>query len=173
MDFRAVHEIDKRAVAPFGRRPRRRAFLGDTDQDHAARFREAVAVALGHRVLAFPLAEFHPGDVVLIGPRAQSRLEGRRDLPEHRGRGDLLAAAPHEEIDHAARGLQSRHIGIEIEPVDAADFQGHVVFDNLGDVGHGTSSWFAPEEISPNRVREKASASLGRCLCGPQPWSSI
>src|SRR6516165_4880104 len=50
------------------------------------------------------------------------------------------------------------HVSVEIQAVDAAHFQRHVVFDNLGNVGHGTSSRVAPEEISPNDRPRRALA---------------
>jgi hypothetical protein len=37
-------------------------------------------------------------------------------------------------MDEAAFGLKARHIGVEIHPVDAFHFQGHVMADYFSDV---------------------------------------
>ena len=52
------------------------------------------AVSLHDGVLAFPLPEFNPGNLLLGGPLPQARLERVRELAKHRGRRDLLPTRP-------------------------------------------------------------------------------
>ena len=41
-----------------------------------------------------------------------------------------------EEVAQAAGRLELGHVGVQIDPVDAPDFERDVVTDNVGDVGH-------------------------------------
>ena len=58
-----VDERHEASVAPFGRRPARRAFLGDADQDHVGALATVFAVPLDDGILAFTLPEFDPGSL--------------------------------------------------------------------------------------------------------------
>ena len=155
-------EVDQPAATLFRRTPRRGALLRDANHRDAAAPGQLVAIRLDDRVLALLFPEFNPRDLVLSRPCPQAGFERVADLAEHGGRRDLLATPPHEKIDDAARALQPRDIGVEIQPVDAADFQGHVVFDNLGNVGHDTSSGWHQKRYHPTAVRGEPSGSLGR-----------
>ena len=124
------------------------------------RWWESTSTTLSAGNTGFPVSRKYP-----------TGLEGGGELAKPRRRRDLLVAGPHETATHAARRLQPRHVGVAIQPVEAAHFQGDVVFENLGDVGHGTSSGSHPEEISPNG-RPRRVRSLGRSLSrNPTPRS--
>jgi hypothetical protein len=40
-----------------------------------------------------------------------------------------------QEVAQAAGCLQLRHVGMQIQAIDATDREGHVLADNVGDVG--------------------------------------
>ena len=46
-----------------------------------------------------------------------------------------------EEVAQAAGRLQLRHVGVQIEAVETANGQGHVVANKLVDVGHRRLLW--------------------------------
>ena len=133
--------------------------MDDANHGDAGTPAQAVAIRLDDLVLALPLSELNPRDVMRGGPRTQASLEGIADLAEYLGRGDLLATGAHEKINHAAGTLQPWDIRIEIQPVEATDFQGHMVFDNLGNVGHDTSSGWHQKRYHPTDVRGEPRAS--------------
>jgi len=164
--FPEVDKFHEAAALLFGRGPRGGAFLGDANQDDATARVTARPVALNDRVFTFALPEFDPRNAVLVGPGPERRFERRRDLAEDRRRGNFLPAGSNEKVNHAAPALQPRDVRVEIQAVDAPHFQGHVVFDNLGNVRHDTSSWLAPEEISPRR-RPRREASRSDALVFP------
>jgi hypothetical protein len=99
---------------------------------------------------------------MLSGPLAESCLERVRDLAEHGRRGDALSTAADEEVDHPAPALQSGHIRVEIQPIKAAHFQADVVFDNVGDIGHDSSSGWHQKRYHPMHVRDEHFGRLGR-----------
>ncbi len=88
------------------------------DQHDALGRGEPLAVGLHHVVLPLTLLELDPGDASLVGPGAQTSLEGLGDLTQDRRRGDRLSPLQ-QEADHPAAGLQAGHVGVEVHPVNA------------------------------------------------------
>lgn len=103
------------------------AFLGDSDQDDAMCPSKDLPVAFDDIVLAFSLAKFDPRDAVPIGPAAQALLELLGDLAEKRWRGNALSTYAMQEPDHAARLLQPRDVGIQVQSIHASDVECCVV----------------------------------------------
>src|SRR5881409_1408334 len=75
---------------------------------------------------------------------------------------DLLPTRTDQKINHPAGTLQPRNVGVEIQPVETAHFQRHVVFDNLGNVGHDRSSGWHQKRYHPTHVRDERRVRLGR-----------
>ena len=56
-----------------------------------------------------------------------------------------------EEGDDPALGLEPGYVRVEVEAIHSIDCQGHVLRDNLGDVGHGLLRGLAISEgLPPN-----------------------
>jgi hypothetical protein len=55
---------------------------------------------------------------------------------EQRRGGDRMAPVIAEEVAQAAGRLELRHVGVQVEAVETANGQGHVVANKLVDVGH-------------------------------------
>ena len=68
-----------------------------------------------------------------------------------------------EKVNQFPRILKSRDIAVEIKSIHTLHFQGHVLSDKLGNVGHGLlRNVVVAEDVLPNNAWEKASASPGR-----------
>ena len=80
------------------------------------------------------LAEPHPGNIVLVGKGTDGSAEPVTELLEQRRGRERKTQVVRQERHHLRRGLQRRHIGIEIDPVQALDIQGDVT---VQDLGHG------------------------------------
>ena len=109
--------------------------LGEAEQHDPARLVKRERWAVGDRVFILAGLEFHHRNRMrgrkLLDRRGESvvhRLEERR----RRNRMTEMIA---QEVTEATRGLQLGHIGMQIEPVEAADFERDVLTDNGGDVG--------------------------------------
>jgi hypothetical protein len=56
-------------------------------------------------------------------------------------------------------------VAVEIESINTPAFQGDVVLDNLGNVGHGTSSWSRLKRYHPNARPWRASFAASDVFC--------
>jgi hypothetical protein len=97
---------------------------------HADRRRSGAAgrclpgkVRLHHLQLGLVLLELDPGDVIGIGERHHRPAEPVAHLPEQRRRREREPQVPGQERHHLRTRLQDRHIGVEIDPVQAFDIQ--------------------------------------------------
>ena len=96
---------------------------------------EARPVLLGNVVLALALGEGDQGDLFLLD-EAIDRSDERLAHGVHQRRsGEGRSAVKAEESSHATVSLQPGLVDVEVHPVDAFDFQGHVL---LEDFGNGT-----------------------------------
>jgi len=85
------------------------------------------------------------------------------DVTEQLGRRDRMSSMPGEKPNQLPWRLKGRDIAVKIEPIHTLDFQGHMVSDNLGNVGHGLlQNVVVAEDVPPNCARGKALASPGR-----------
>jgi hypothetical protein len=76
--------------------------------------------------LGLVLAELDPGDVIGIGKGEHRLAEPVAQLPEQHWRGEREPQVPGQERHHLGTGLQDRHVGVEIDPVQALDIQHHM-----------------------------------------------
>ena len=79
-----------------------------------------------HLQLGLVLLEPDPRDVVGIGERQHRPAEPVAHLPEQRRRGERESQVAGEERHHLGTGLQDRHVGVEVDPVQALDIQRHM-----------------------------------------------
>ena len=107
-----------------------------------SRHRPTRAILGDDVVLPLPALERDQRDVVascanvLIG-RDEAIVQRRKQ----RRRRNRMAQVIVQEVAQPARRLQLRHVGVQVQPVDAANRQGHVVADKLVDVGHQRLLW--------------------------------
>ena len=86
----------------------------------------------GHHIgLAVVLGELDPRDVVGLGEGGHRPAEPLPDLVEQRRGGNRQAQVLGHERDHLPAGLQDRHIGVQVDPVQALDIQLHMPAQNL------------------------------------------
>ena len=86
----------------------------------------------GHHVgLAVVLGELDPRDVVGLGEGGHRPAEPLPDLVEQRRGGNRQAQVLGHERDHLPAGLQDRHVGVEVDPVQALDVQLHMPAEDL------------------------------------------
>ena len=58
------------------------------------------------------------------------------DLAQKYRRRNRLAQVLGQETDQSSSGRETGEIAVQIQPVDAFDFQGHVTFEQFVNVGH-------------------------------------
>ena len=115
------------------------AFLGAADcrfllcfaeKEHPLLVLELRPVRRRHRVLALPFLEREQRDALRAREPLQRCHEraGHR-LHQRRG-GERGTPVLPEEVRHARRGLQVRHIHVQIHPVDAFDLQGDLLIQD-------------------------------------------
>jgi hypothetical protein len=83
-----------------------------------------------HVIFALPLMKLHHGDGVLLSESLDARYEVATARRHQRRRSHGLPQVLAEETDHPLLPLQSRHVNVEIHPVDTFDFQGHMLLQN-------------------------------------------
>ena len=103
--------------------------------DDALAARESRAV-VGDDII-FPLTglELHGRNVVLAHERLDRGQEPVMHRPEECWRWDRISEVIVEEVAQATGRLQLGHVGVQIQAVDTADRERHVLTDNVGDVG--------------------------------------
>jgi len=84
-----------------------------------------------HAGLAVIPGELDPRDPVRLREGSHRPAELLPDLAGQRRRGDRHAQVLGHERDHLPTGLQDRHVGVEVDPVQALDAQLHVSAENL------------------------------------------
>ncbi len=91
---------------------------------------------------AVRLVQSQQRDRVVLGEGLDLTAEAVADLVHHRRRGDGHAQVVAQEVGHLPRRLEPWHVGVEIEPIDAFELQGHVPVEYVVDVhcaGHAYS----------------------------------
>jgi hypothetical protein len=83
-------------------------------------------VRLHHLELGLLLAEADPRDVAGIRERHHRPAEPVPHLPQQRWRREWEPPTPGQEPHHLGTGLQDRQVGVEVDPIQALDFQHHI-----------------------------------------------
>ena len=119
-------------VAPVGG-PHPLELLRHPDRRHprAAARRRLLQVRAHHVGLAVVLAEPDPRDVAGLGEGSHRAAEPLADLLQQRRRGDRQVQVLGHERDHLPAGLQDRHVGVQVDPVQALDVQRHMTAQHL------------------------------------------
>jgi hypothetical protein len=137
--------------------------LSDSDEDDPVGLAEAGMIPPRNVVLPLSLKKLNHGDTHRSGKAFHLLVETLGDVTEQLGRRDAMTPMLGEKANQLPGSLKGRDIAVEIEAVHTLDFQGHMVSDKLGNVGHGLlRSVMAPEDVPPNGAWGKAYASPGR-----------
>jgi hypothetical protein len=120
-----------RAAALLGAEDRG-LFLGLADEHHALRPVEFAQVLRHHGVLALALAELHEWNLMPRHEAFQSGHEVAAHRAHQRRRWQRLAAVLAEEPHNPPLALQTRHIDVEVHPVDAFDRKLDMSTENIG-----------------------------------------
>jgi hypothetical protein len=110
------------------------------------------------RDLVFPLALFdrHQLDPLGLDEMLDGLDEPLTHRCDHGGGGHAGTELLLDEVDKLRTGLQRRHVGIEIHPVDRFQFEGDVVVEDLSNVfayhRHGAPGERGPTGHDPKRV---------------------
>jgi hypothetical protein len=117
-------------------------------------------VGVGDGIFILPSFEFHHGNARTLDEAVDRGDEAVvHRLEEGRRRNGVAKMIPQEVAEPAGR-LQLGSVGVQIQAIDAADFERHVLTDNGGDVGR---HWNLLAEI-PAMVLLKKDAGL---ITGP------
>ena len=110
--------------------------LRHADHDHPVVHRPARAIVGDHVVFALAALERDQRHVL----RGRVGLDGADEAVQHRrkqrGRRDRMAQVIPKEVAQPTRRLQLGHVGVQVQPVETPNGQGHVVANKLVDVGH-------------------------------------
>jgi hypothetical protein len=101
------------------------------DEQYAFRCGELLPIGGGHIVFALTLFKQDDGDFLLFGKLIHLHDECLGDGIHQGTGGELVAAVKPEKAGHPSGALQRRHVYIQVHPVDALDFQGHMFRQNL------------------------------------------
>ena len=108
--------------------------MGDADEDHALGGREPGAPAVAHLVLTLAALEWHQRAAVLLCEALDVGEEAIAHRGEQRRRRDRVASMVFEEVPELSRGLQRRHLAVDVDAIDTGNRQADVVLDNGVDV---------------------------------------
>jgi hypothetical protein len=136
--------------------------LGHADRRHPgpAGARLAGQVRLHDLELGLVLIELDPRDVVGIGERDHRPAEPVPHLPEQRRRGEREPQVPGQERHHLGTGLQDRHVGVEIDPVQALDIQHHMPVQHVIDCYDSSHDDHLPQPLLVAMMRSPAPMRL-------------
>jgi len=120
---------------------------------------ETRTICRGHVVLALSLAKLDHRNVVLRDEGIDlSQKRVGHDAHQRRG-SHRLAAMKAEEASGLLLRLEFRLIDIEVHPIDAFDFQGDVIVDDVGNAAGYTHDW-----LRSTKVRRTTTALSGQTL---------
>ena len=98
-------------------------FLGNADEDHTFLGAELAAITVGNIVFALAFLKVHERNLVLGGKCFQFCHEFVRDLTKQCRRSDLLTTVFFQKMNQTTGLLQCRYIPIEIDAINALNFQ--------------------------------------------------
>src|SRR5262245_56904231 len=129
--------------------------LGFADKDHPFFLVEVAQVRPHHRVFALSFTEWHQWYLLAH----HELFQGGHKTSAHRAhqsrRWQRLATMLPEEAHNSKLGLQSRHIDIEVHPVDPFDRKLHMILEDIGDAlcyhapGSGRAGFASSEAFDP------------------------
>ena len=117
--------------------------------------------------LAFP--EPDPGNVISLGERGHRLPEPLPELAEQHRRGEREPQVPGQERHHLRTGLQDRHVGVEIDPVQALDIQRDMPIEHV--VHRDDPLHHATSVRSSQRSRDPVRPASDRCPSHPATGS--
>ena len=120
-------------VAAFLGAEQGRLLLRPPDEQHTLLGGEAGQVLVHDIVLALALGEVDPRNTAGAGEPAYRGAERVGDLGQRRGRGDRQPQLPVHVAHQAGRVLQSRHVDVQIHPVDAIHLEHHMLGQDIAD----------------------------------------
>src|SRR5262245_41485050 len=124
--------LSRLGAAAFLRPGDPRFLLGLADIENAFVSLEVPQVLLGDIVLALSLLEAHQIDALLRRELLDVADECLGHRSQRGGRCKGLAPVLAQVVDNASHSLQQLHIDVEVHPVDALEFQGHVITQDVG-----------------------------------------
>jgi hypothetical protein len=134
-----------------------RLLLGLADEQDPFGLVKARQVLSGDVVFALLLGEGDYRDGACGGEGVDGLDESIADGGEQGRGGDEVSAVVAEEADHAEVALELGDVDVEVHAVDALDFQGDVVPEDVGDGLGYTHGW----------VLVAGGRKANRPLCGP------
>src|SRR5262245_37201507 len=91
---------------------------------------------------------FEVDDGLATGERLDGAYEPLGQLANQDGRREPVATMLGQEPGKLTGALQSRHVAMQVQPVDALDLERHVIPEYRIDVRHGaTSPWRTPRRL--------------------------
>src|SRR6516162_6892611 len=83
-----------------------------------------------------PRVQSEPKEFPSRGPGLDRPYPTLSNLPQERRRGNGLAQMLSEETDQPSTGRQAGQIAVQVQSVDALNFQGNVTLEQFVNVGH-------------------------------------
>jgi hypothetical protein len=137
--------------------------LSHSDEEHSVGLSEADTIGLSDIIFSLSLIKLNHRYTHLCGKAFYLVVKPLGDVTEQLGRRNTMTPMFGEKVNQLPRILKGRDIAVEIEPVHTFDFQGHVLSDKLGNVGHGLlRNVMVAEDVPPHSAWEKAPASPRR-----------
>jgi hypothetical protein len=104
-------------------------------------------------VLALALAERNDGNVMFFEKRVDLLQESVGHDTHQRRRCHGLLAMKTKEASGSFFDLQFRLIDVEVHAIDAFDFQGHVILDDVRNAARYTHDWLRSTSILRDHYR--------------------
>ena len=154
MSERAGKHASKKYAVPLSPFPS--PLLGAKDGDLFLRFAEeqdtfglgkALPIFRGDILLALFSSEGNDRDLVLLDERLHLTQEGVAHDPHQRRGSNRLAAIKPEEASSLLLRLQLRLVDIEVHAVDALDFQGYVLAEDISHAARYTHGWLRSTKV--------------------------
>jgi hypothetical protein len=128
-----------------------------------------------HVDLAVSLGEAHHRDVLVVGEPRHRQPERCSDLVEDRRRRDRIEQVRGQKTHHLPTDLQIRHVGVEVDPVQALQIQRDMAVENPVDRYRGHNRQPGPRARPGPAVNHAANplrAASDRIRCRSRPQRS-
>jgi len=132
-----IVEVGESGVSPLLSLESVGLFLSHTDKDHPFRLIKLLPILGSDIILAQSWFKMDYRDAVLGGERFNGSNEGLGHTPQECWGRHLVASVVPEEVYQLPWCLQVWNVAVEVDAIQALDFEGYMSAEELVYVGHG------------------------------------